>query len=377
MKYVLTGGGSGGHIYPLLSFAKVVRALDAQAEFLFVGKKSNMEADIAQQAGISFMPIATTGTKGIISWQNVKAAVLIGTGYLQAQRIIRDFAPDVCLGGGGYVSVPLMLAAARSRRPIVTAVLESDQFIGKANLRLAQQSDLIFGGLFDLKQAYFANNDDYYHVGHPRMQELYEAYGSEIEAKLRRVDNKHILFVGGSLGAERLNEQAIVLCAYLRAQHRSDITLTLITGKRYYDAFKMYEDEYEFLTVLAYSDEIAKQYLAADLLICRASAGVLAEATAMNLPFIAIPSPNVARNHQFYNGVYFVKREAGLMFKEEEIDGDNLATFIYTSLSDVHLLRRLKHELTKLMHKDAITKMYTLLKEKRQAQLTMQNKNKM
>jgi len=372
MKYVLTGGGSGGHIYPLLSFAKVVRELDAQAEFLFVGKKSNMEAAIARQAGIPFMPITTTGTKGIISWQNVKASVLIGTGYLQAKKIIRDFAPDVCLGGGGYVSVPLMLAATRNNQHIVTAVLESDQFIGKANLQLARKSDLIFGGLFDLKKPYFANNDNYYHVGHPRMQQLYETYEYQIDEKLTSVKNKHILFVGGSLGAEMLNEQAIVLCAYLRTQKRNDITITMITGKRYYDLFKMYEAEYEFLTVLAYSDEIAKEYLRADLLVCRASAGVLAEATTMNLPFIAIPSPNVARNHQFYNGEYFVKRKAGLMFKEADISGDNLAIFIYKSLDDVDLLTQIKHELIKLMHKDAITQMYTLLKAKRAEKLNNQ-----
>src|SRR5699024_807702 len=148
--------GSGGHIYPLLSFAKVVQELDTEAEFLFVGKKDKMEADIVPQANIPFQSIATTGTKGRISWQNIKAATLMGVGYLQAQKIIRDFEPDVCLGGGGYVSVPLMLAANNSKKPIVTAVLESDQFMGKANLQLAKKSDLIFGGLFDLKSRYFA-----------------------------------------------------------------------------------------------------------------------------------------------------------------------------------------------------------------------------
>jgi len=368
MRYVLTGGGSGGHIYPLLSFAHVVKRLDDQAEFLFVGKKDNMEAQIVPQAGIPFVPIATTGTKGLISWQNVKAATLMGTGFIQAQKIIRDFAPDVCLGGGGYVSVPLMLAANKSNRNIVTAVLESDQFIGKANLKLAQKSDLIFGGLFDLKQQYFADNDNYYHVGHPRMQELYEMYEQPIETKMQTTGQTHVLFVGGSLGAEALNEQAIVLCAYLRRMKRTDVTVRLITGRRYYDAFKQYEDEYEQLSIIPYSEEIGLEYLKADLLICRASAGVLAEATTMNLPFITVPSPNVARNHQFYNGEYFVNRHAGLMFAEADITGDNFATYITNTLDNKKRLTELKYELTKLMHKDAVSKMYTLLKEVKEGQ---------
>jgi len=366
MKYLLTGGGSGGHIYPLLSFAKVVRERDEEAEFLFVGKKNNMEAEIVPQAGISFVPISTSGTKGRVSWQNVKAAASIGLGYLQAQKIIREFSPDVCLGGGGYVSVPLMLAATRSKRKIVTAVLESDQFIGKANLNLAQKSDLIFGGLFDLKTPYFVNNDNYYHVGHPRMQELYETYTEAINNKIKSKSRTHVLFVGGSLGADVLNEQAIAFCAYLDAKKRNDITVTMITGKRYYELFKGFGMQYPFLTILPYSDAIATEYLKADLLVCRASAGVLAEATTMNLPFIAIPSPNVARNHQFYNAEYFTSRGAGLMVDEADIHSNGFAKVVYDTLENSVLLQDIKYELRKLMHKDAVTKMYRLMQEKQE-----------
>jgi len=367
MKYVLTGGGSGGHIYPLLSFANVVKKLDPEAEFLFVGKKGNMEAKIVPQAGLTFVPISTSGTKGVVSWQNVKALTLMSVGYVQAHKIIREFKPDVCLGGGGYVSVPLMLAANASQKNIVTAVLESDQFIGKANLKLAQESDLIFGGLFDLKTPYFPNNEHYYHVGHPRMQELYDAHQMEIEEKQRRTSNSTVLFVGGSLGAQTVNEQAIACCEHFVKHGRTDIEVRLITGERYYEAMRPYEAVYPFLTIIGYSDNIAEEYLRADLLVCRASAGVLAEATTFNLPFIAVPSPNVMRNHQWYNGEYFAQRGAGLLFNEVDIVGDTFASFVVETFENTQLLASMKAELKKLMHKDGVTRMYTLLAERKGA----------
>lgn len=364
MRYILTGGGSGGHIYPLLSFAKVVKKLDPEAEFLFVGKKDKMEAEIVPQFGIPFQAISTTGTKGRISWQNVKAATLMGVGYLQAQKIIKDFKPDVCLGGGGYVSVPLMLAANNSKKPIVTAVLESDQFMGKANLQLAKKSDLIFGGLFDLKERYFADNNNYYHVGHPRMEELYAQYHSAIDARVRDLSVDQILFVGGSLGAETINQQAIAFCKYLCDNNHTGLQVTLVTGKRYYDDFKDYEAKYSMLTVIPYAENLAELYLKADLLVARASAGVLAEATTFMLPTIAIPSPNVMRNHQFYNAEYFVKRNAGLLFEEDQISGNNFAYFIYEVTQDVTKQMQMKQNLQALMHKDPVSKMYNLIKEK-------------
>lgn len=366
MKYILTGGGSGGHIYPLLSFAHVVRELDADADFLFVGKQNNIEGEIVPQAGIPFKGIATTGTRGRISWQNMKAGTLMGIGYLQAQNIIQQFQPDVCLGGGGYVSVPLMLAANKKKAHIVTAVLESDQFMGKANLQLAKKSDLIFGGLFDLKAQYFADNDNYYHVGHPRMQELYESHQSAIENKERSHSMTNVLFVGGSLGAEMLNEQAVLFAQYVTAQ-KARTQITLITGKRYYEAFKSYEAQYPCLHVVAYAEQIADYYLAADLLVTRASAGVLAEATTFNLPFIAIPSPNVMRNHQFYNARYFVERGAGLVYEEAAMQGMDFPHFIAQTLQDEQGIQQMKHNLRQLMHKDVVTKMYHLLAEAKAA----------
>lgn len=363
MRYILTGGGSGGHIYPLLSFAHVVKQIDKDAEFLFVGKQDKMESEIVPKANIPFTSIATTGTKGKISWQNVKAATLMGIGYIQAKKIIKTFKPDVCIGGGGYVSVPLMLAANNSKRNIVTAVLESDQFMGKANLQLAKKSDLIFGGLFDLKQRYFQDNQNYFHVGHPRMQELYMQYASEIASRMKdeKVDN--ILFVGGSLGAETINQQAIHFCEYLQKKNNNTIKVTLITGKRYYADFEKYAQIYPMLQVIDYAEDMSTYYLKADLLVTRASAGVLAEATTFLLPTIAIPSPNVMRNHQFYNAEYFVKRKAGLLFEESQITGDNFAAFIYELTQNTTQQATLKQNLQALMHKEAVTKMYNLIIE--------------
>lgn len=366
MRYILTGGGSGGHIYPLLSFAEVVKTIDKDAEFLFVGKKDKMEAEIVPATGMKFVAISTTGTKGRISWQNVKAVTSMGIGYLQAQKIIKDFQPDVCLGGGGYVSAPLMFAAINSKKSIVTAVLESDQFMGKANLQLAKKADLVFGGLFDLKTRYFATNNHYYHVGHPRMQELYQQYASAIETKATSDKVEHILFIGGSLGAQTINEQAIALCQFLAEQNRTDLQVTLITGKRYYDEYKDFATTFTNLTVVPYAEQLASYYLQADLLISRASAGVLAEATTFRLPTIAIPSPNVMRNHQFYNAEYFVERDAGMLYEEDQIHGTNFVKFILEVSNNSEQLKSIKHNLQNLMHKDAVTQMHTLIKNVRE-----------
>ena len=369
MRYILTGGGSGGHIYHLISFANVVKTIDKEAEFLYVGKKDKMEAEIVPAAGLTFVSITTTGTKGRISWQNVKAATQMGIGYLQAKKIIKDFNPDVCLGGGGYVSVPLMLAAITSKKPIVTAVLESDLFMGKANIQLAKKSDLIFSSLFDLKEKYFKNNENYYHVGHPRMEELGMRYVNQIEKKKNKFTIDEVLFVGGSLGAKTINEQALDFCAYLQKQGNRQIHVTVITGKRFYDDYKNAGDQFANLTVLPYSDNISEQYLATDLVVTRASGGVLAETTTMNIPAIMIPSPNVMLNHQFYNAEYFASRHAGLYKEEKNIVGDSLAAFIYDVCQNTEQLKTLKTNLQVLNRESPVTTMYNLIKEEKNKQI--------
>ncbi|GBU10601.1 N-acetylglucosaminyl transferase [Erysipelotrichaceae bacterium] len=361
MRYILTGGGSGGHIYPLLSFAKMVQTLDADAEFLFVGKKGKLEEKIVPKAGIPFKSLYASGTKGKVSLENILAAGNLAIGYFQAQKIIKDFKPDFCIGAGGYVSVPLMLAANNDPK-VITAVFENDQFIGRANLKLSQKSDFIFGGMFDLKAKYFKNKPNYLQVGHPRTEELSQEFGVQIQNKAQR-SQKHppsILFIGGSLGAEKINEQAIAYCKYIIASgYTSQIgEIVLITGIRYYEQMRVEMEQYSFLKVIAYSDNLPNLYLACDILVSRAGAGVLAEATAFEIPTLLIPSPNVTNNHQFHNASYFAKYDAVQMMEENDIDGESFIAMLHEVVVSIPTQQRLSNNLKKLQMLNASSKMY-------------------
>lgn len=363
MRYIVTGGGSGGHIYPLLSFIEVVKQLDKDAEFLFVGKKDKMEGTIVPAVGIPFSAISAQGTKGKITWQNVKAAVSLSIGLLQAKKIIKDFKPDVCLGSGGYVSVPLMMAALKNPK-IVTAILENDQFIGRANLQLARKSDIVFSGLFNLKEKYFASQENYYQVGHPRCEELSRAYGEEIAEKQQKTAIDVITFIGGSLGAERINEQAIKYCQSLEAENNNKKVI-LIAGKRYYEQYKSYQQTFANLEVIDYVEDIAALYSETDILVCRAGAGVLAEAATFELPTILVPSPNVMNNHQYHNAKYFVDRNAALMIEEQAIINNELVEMLQELIKDKKRIADLKQQIVKLSATKSVTTMYERMKEKR------------
>jgi UDP-N-acetylglucosamine:LPS N-acetylglucosamine transferase len=363
MRYILTGGGSGGHIYPLISFAKVVKTLDPDATFLFVGKKDKMESKIAPRAGLPFKAISTTGTKGKISFQNAKAAIMVSAGFLQAKKIIKDFQPDICIGAGGYVSVPLMLAA-NNTKSVITAVLETDQFMGRANLQLARKSDFVFAGTFDLRERYFKNSANYHHVGHPRGEELFQQFHTEIATKKRSTSVKTVTFIGGSLGAQTINEQAIAFCKYLATlKDYEQIQVILVAGTRYYEQFKHYKGQYQNLHIMAYCEDMPKLYLETDILVCRSGAGVLAEAATFMLPTIAIPSPNVMNDHQTKNADYFVKSEALLKLSEKEIADNNDACvqLILNLMNDSDKRNKLIKQIEALAYTNAVSNMYNIL----------------
>lgn len=319
MRYLLTGGGSGGHIFPLLSFVTIIKQYDQDAEFLFVGNKDKMEAEIVPKHNVAFKSVLSTGTKGKISWQNIKALGYMAIGYIQAKKIIDEFQPDVCIGAGGYVSVPVMYAAIRKKN-IVTVIIEHDQFIGRANYQLSKKVDLIFSAMFSLRQRYFLKNNNYYHVGHARSHEIYLKYKDEIEQKAKKNTIENILFIGGSLGAEAINEAAILV-----AKTFPQLNIYLISGKRYYKKMLSEKEQFPNLILYDFVDELHNLYQKSDIIVSRASAGVLAEIATYGIIPILIPSPHVMNNHQYYNAKYIVDKRAGFMIEEAQENRELLA----------------------------------------------------
>lgn len=363
MRYLLTGGGSGGHIYPLLSMANIIKKLDPDATFLFVGKKGKMEEKIVPAAGIDFKNVASTGTKGKISWQNVKAVSSMAVGYMQAKKIIKDFKPDVCIGAGGYVSVPIMMAAQKNPK-IVTAVFESDQFMGRANLQLAKKSDLIFSGIFDLSERYFPANTNYYQVGFPRSEELMRNYKELITEKQIDKSVEVITFTGGSLGAQTINDEAIHFVKSLEKNSDAAIKkVILITGERYFDEYKEYAEKYPTLDVRAFENDMPSVYAETDIFVTRAGAGFLAEAATFRLPTIAVPSPNVANDHQRINAAYFADKDALIMLEEEQGAVDKMEDVLQQMIADVDQRVELSRTFQKVAPLDAVSVMYDKIME--------------
>ena len=337
LRIIVSGGGTGGHIFPAISIANAVRERWPDSEILFVGAEGRMEMERVPAAGyrIIGLPVAGFNRKNLL--KNISVLFKLLKSVRAANKIIADFRPDIAVGVGGYASGPILKAA--SSKGIPTLLQEQNSYAGVTNKMLAEKATTICVAYEGMER--FFPKEKIVLTGNPCRQDLV------ISEENRRLgyeffhldpSRKTILMVGGSLGARTLNAS---LVAALPDIARSDVQVIWQCGKYYYEDMSRLEREgrlpanvrlYDFLSRMDYA------YSVADLVISRAGAGSISELCLLQKPVILVPSPNVAEDHQTKNALALVRKDAAVIIS----DVDAPAKLFATALSLVHDDDRLK-----------------------------------
>lgn len=354
MKVLFAAGGTGGHINPAIAAAGEIRRQYPDSEILFVGTAEKMEARLVPQAGFDFKTIKITGFQRKISlaniFKNILTVIYLLTSSIQAKKIIREFAPDVVVGFGGYVSGPVVRAAARLG--IKTAIHEQNAYPGVTNKALAKTADAV---MLTVKQAekYLEPKNPCIVTGMPVRGELLEADRDFSRAELGVTDDKLlVLSMGGSLGARAINEAMV---GYI-AKSCSDKRLRFIHAYGQYGKWvpdKLREkgvnpDAQGNVELREYIDDMARCMSAADIVIGRAGASTLSELEALGKASLLIPSPNVAENHQYHNAMALVNNGAAVMIEEKELTQELFCKTLDGLLGDPDKLSQLSQNAKKM-----------------------------
>lgn len=331
MKVIVSGGGTGGHIFPAISIANEVKAKCPDAEILFIGAEGRMEMQRVPAAGykIEGLPIAGFDRKNLL--KNVKVLYKIWKSRRMARKIIKDFRPDVAVGVGGYASGPTLQVCQQMGIP--TLLQEQNSYAGVTNKLLAKQAKRICVAYEGMERFFPA--DRIILTGNPIRQNLIEnsySRGSSIEELGLDRTKRTILIIGGSLGARTLNESVLSHLDVIR--QNPDVQIIWQTGKYYSADIQRRLAEAgcpPYLKVSEFISDMARAYAAADLVISRAGASSISELCLLGKPSILVPSPNVAEDHQTKNALALVNKDAALYVK----DADAQATLIELAIKTV------------------------------------------
>ena len=316
IRLIVSGGGTGGHIFPALSIANAVKAKCPEAEILFVGAENRMEMQRVPAAGYDIIGLPVSGFDRKNLLKNIAVLWRLMKSRRKARRIIRDFGPHVAVGVGGYASGPTLKEAGAMGIP--TLLQEQNSYAGVTNKLLAKQADRICVAYEGMER--FFPKEKIILTGNPVRQNLLDARITRDEAvKTFGLDpkKKTVLLVGGSLGARTLNESMLGAWETLR---EADVQFIWQTGKYYYEDIKaqLQGRELENVHVCDFISSMDAAYAAADLVISRAGAGSISEFCLLGKPVILVPSPNVAEDHQTKNALALVEKDAAIYISDAE-----------------------------------------------------------
>ena len=316
-KFILSGGGTGGHIYPAVAIADELKSRYPNAEFLFVGASDRMEMDKVPQAGYKIEGLWISGIQRKLTLKNLAFPFKLISSLLRSRKIIKAFKPDVVIGTGGFASGPLLHVASSKGIPCV--IQEQNSFPGITNKLLGKKVNTICVAYEGLEK--FFPKDKIKLTGNPIRKDLLEVKDKQIEGKdaFKLKHNKQTLLVlGGSLGARRINQLIEANIHFFEAQ---DIQVIWQCGKLYYNQYKVY-NELKNVQVHAFLNQMDLAYAAADVIISRAGAISVSELCIVGKPVIFIPSPNVAEDHQTKNAKSVADKNAAILISEKDLDSD-------------------------------------------------------
>ena len=322
LKFILSGGGTGGHIYPAVAIANELKSRFPDAEFLFVGAKDKMEMQKVPQAGYKIKGLWIAGLQRKLTLQNAMFPLKLIDSLWKSRKIIKDFKPNVVIGTGGFASGPLLQMANMMQIP--TLIQEQNSYPGITNKILSKKANKICVAYENLEQ--FFPKEKMILTGNPVRQDLIDIESKKAEAiQYFNLDanKKTLLVLGGSLGARRLNQ---LIEKELKNFANLEVQIIWQCGKFYFEDYKKYNSDKlithnaQLITVLAFIERMDLVYAAADIIISRAGASSVSELCIVGKPVIFIPSPNVAEDHQTKNAKSIVDKKGALMIRESELD---------------------------------------------------------
>ena len=366
-KFIISGGGTGGHIYPAIAIANELKSRFPKAEFLFVGAQDKMEMQKVPQAGYAIKGLWIAGLQRKLTLQNLLFPVKLISSLLKSRAIIKSFKPDVVIGTGGFASGPLLQMANSLNIP--TLIQEQNSFPGITNKLLSKKANKICVAYENLER--FFPNDKMILTGNPVRQDLIDIDSKRAEAiQYFNLDpaKKTLLILGGSLGARRVNQLIEKELDFFASQN---VQIIWQCGKFYLDEYKKYDLNNNQQTatniqVLAFIDRMDLVYAAADFVISRAGASSVSELSIVGKPVIFIPSPNVAEDHQTKNAKSIVDKNGALMIKESELD-ENFNSVFSDLVANENLQKQLSENIKKLAKvnatKDIVDEIVKLIKK--------------
>ena len=360
MKYLISGGGTGGHIFPAVSIANALREVDPNCEILFVGALGRMEMERVPQAGYQIIGLPVKGFDRSRPWKNVRVVFDLIRSMIQARKIVCDFRPDVGVGVGGYASGAAMKMAAKMGVPIL--LQEQNGFAGVTNKLLKDDAKKICVAYEGMER--FFPKEKIILTGNPVRQNLTSGTKEEAIKYFNQesgvnfsADKKTLLIIGGSLGARTINQSII---AHLNDLVDSDIQVIWQTGKNYFadcqTALEEYNSKFKIQNSKFICTDFVSQmplaYALADLVISRAGASSISELCLLGKPSILVPSPNVAEDHQTHNAMALVRKDAAVLVKDIEAK-DALITSALALIHDETQLENLKKNILTLALPDS------------------------
>ncbi len=313
-KFILSGGGTGGHIYPAIAIANELKLQFPDAEFLFVGAQDKMEMQKVPQAGYEIQGLWIAGLQRKLTLQNLMFPLKLATSLLESRRIIKKFKPNVVIGTGGFASGPLLQAAGSAGIP--TVIQEQNSFPGITNKLLSKKANAICVAYGNLER--FFPKEKIVLTGNPVRQDLIDIESKRDEAiAFYGLDpnKKTLLVLGGSLGARRVNQ---LIEKELHSILSQDVQVIWQCGKLYFEDYKKHNQQN--VRVVDFIERMDFVYAAADVIISRAGASSVSELCIVGKPVIFIPSPNVAEDHQTKNAQAIVDAKGAILLKESELD---------------------------------------------------------
>lgn len=318
-RIIVSGGGTGGHIFPALSIANALRRLDPEIEILFVGAEGKMEMEKVPEAGYKIVGLPVRGLQRRLTFQNVKVLYNLWRSLRKAKKILREFKPDAVVGVGGYASGPIGRMAVKAGIPLI--LQEQNSYAGVTNKLLAKQAKKICVAYEGMER--FFGGENLVFTGNPVRKDLLESGNKKEEGiQFYGLDprRKTILVTGGSLGAGTLNKA--VVKELERFGNRQDIQVLWQCGSYYFEDLKKCLDDKlpQNVHLMAFLKRMDLAYACADVVVARAGAGTISELCLLGKTAVLIPSPNVAEDHQTKNAMALVGKEAALMVKDADAE---------------------------------------------------------
>ncbi|WP_058301831.1 undecaprenyldiphospho-muramoylpentapeptide beta-N-acetylglucosaminyltransferase [Gorillibacterium timonense] len=361
MRVVLSGGGTGGHVYPALSVLEEVSREEPDSSFLYIGTTTGLERGIVAKAhpDLRFEAVEITGFRRKLSFDNVRTVVRFMKAAGHSRMLLRDFRPDIVVGTGGYVCGPVVYAAARLGIP--TLIHEQNAIPGLTNKFLSRYADTVAVS-FRGSEKNFPSARHAVYTGNPRATTV--AYANSfngIRSLGLKKGDKLVLVVGGSRGAKAINEAMIGLAS--RLSRTPGVYYLFVTGEPYYEETLARVQELigplpERLKMRPYLHNMHEVLAATSLIVNRAGASFLAEITALGIPSILIPSPNVTNHHQEANARWLEKEEAAILLAEKELSGERLAREIEAIMGNPAKRRRMAENSRKIGESESASLFY-------------------